>query len=250
MATGAEVLALADAVPTRYRALVLTAVWSGARWGELVALTRDRLDLLHGMLTIDRQLVELLGSRLAPDTPKTAVGMRVVHLPPHLIPDLQRHLDTFVPADCLYLFRNPKGEPLRRGSFASVWQRARVPYPRHEFAGAGAGGRGQRREAVPGRNPIGHSGQRAFRASTDDHWRRPGRLQPSKHGPFDAERATGIEPAQSVWKTETLPLSYARKPAPGSPPQVRDQGYRLAVGPYVTARTLVPRQRPGCGAAW
>ena len=24
------------------------------------------------------------------------------------------------------------------------------------------------------------------------------------------ERATGIEPAQSVWKTETLPLSYAR----------------------------------------
>jgi hypothetical protein len=25
------------------------------------------------------------------------------------------------------------------------------------------------------------------------------------------ERATGIEPAPSVWKTEALPLSYARK---------------------------------------
>ena len=28
--------------------------------------------------------------------------------------------------DCLYVFPNSKGEPLRRGSFASVWQRARV----------------------------------------------------------------------------------------------------------------------------
>lgn len=69
---------------------------------------------------------DVRGSRLAPDTPETAAGMRVVHLPPHLIPDLQRPLDTFVPADCLYVFPNSKGAPLRRGSFASVWQRARV----------------------------------------------------------------------------------------------------------------------------
>ena len=27
---------------------------------------------------------------------------------------------------------------------------------------------------------------------------------------FHGERATGIEPAPSVWKTEALPLSYAR----------------------------------------
>jgi hypothetical protein len=35
------------------------------------------------------------------------------------------------------------------------------------------------------------------------------------------ERATGIEPAQSVWKTETLPLSYARAAGligPAAPP--------------------------------
>ena len=89
-----------------------------------------------------------------------------------------------------------------------------------------------------------------FRASTHDHGRRPGRLQPNESGPSDVERATGIEPAQSVWKTETLPLSYARGPAPGSPPQVQHPGYRLAVTRPETARTLVPRQRPGCGAAW
>ena len=32
-------------------------------------------------------------------------------------------------------------------------------------------------------------------------------------GPELLERATGIEPAPSVWKTETLPLSYARMAA-------------------------------------
>ena len=30
------------------------------------------------------------------------------------------------------------------------------------------------------------------------------------------ERATGIEPAPSVWKTETLPLSYARRAIPAA----------------------------------
>ena len=42
IATLAQVEALADAVYPRYRALVLMAAWTGARWGELIALTRDR----------------------------------------------------------------------------------------------------------------------------------------------------------------------------------------------------------------
>jgi integrase len=126
VATIPQVLALADAVPTRYRAFILAATWSSARWGELVALTRDRLDLLHGTMTVDRQLVELRGCRLQPDSPKSAAGVRTIHLPPHLLPELQRHLDTFVPPDCVYVFPNSKGEPIKRSSFRSVWLRARA----------------------------------------------------------------------------------------------------------------------------
>jgi integrase len=91
-----------------------------------VALTRDRLDLLHETMTIDQQLVELRGCRLQQDSPKSAAGVRTVHLPPHLIPELQRHLDTFVPAECPYVFPNSKGEPIKRSSFRSVWLRARA----------------------------------------------------------------------------------------------------------------------------
>ncbi len=39
-----EVLALADALPVRYRALALLATFAGMRWGELVALRRVSID--------------------------------------------------------------------------------------------------------------------------------------------------------------------------------------------------------------
>ncbi len=114
IATIPQVLSLAEAVPAHYRAFVLTATWSSARWGELVALTRDRLDLLHGTMIIDRQLVELRGCVLKLDTPKSEAGVRTIHLPPHLIPELEHHLATYVPADCEYVFPNAKGEPIKR----------------------------------------------------------------------------------------------------------------------------------------
>lgn len=125
VATLAQVERLAEAVPPRYRVLVLTAAWSGARWGELAGLTRDRLDLTAGRMRIDRQLVEVRGLGLQPSTPKTAAGVRWVHLPPHLLPDLRLHLEQFVPADCTWVFCNGNGGPLRRGSFRSVWWLAR-----------------------------------------------------------------------------------------------------------------------------
>lgn len=70
MATIPQVLALADAVPARYRyrAFILAATWSSARWGKLVPLTRNRLALLHGTMTVDRQFLELRGCRLQPDS--------------------------------------------------------------------------------------------------------------------------------------------------------------------------------------
>ena len=74
IATIPQVLSLAEAVPAHYRAFVLTATWSSARWGELVALSRDRLDLVHGTMTIDRQLVELRGCVLKFDTPNSEVA--------------------------------------------------------------------------------------------------------------------------------------------------------------------------------
>jgi len=131
IATVAQVHALADAVPPRYRMLILLAAWSGARWGELVALSPDRLDLEHGTLTIDRQYVELRDGTLVLDTPKSAAGVRTVHIPPHLLPELREHLDRYTTPRSSVVFPNSKDQPIRRASFRSVWllarQRAGLP---------------------------------------------------------------------------------------------------------------------------
>jgi len=120
-----QVNALAEAVPPRYRMLILLAAWSGARWGELVALTRDSLDLKRGVMTMDRQYVELRDGSLVLDTPKTAAGVRNVHIPPHLIPELQLHVDTWTTPSSPVVFPNSKDEPIRRSSWRSVWLLAR-----------------------------------------------------------------------------------------------------------------------------
>jgi integrase len=59
IATVAEVAALAEAVPPRYRALVLLAAWCSLRLGELAALTRADLDLLHVKVKITKNLQRL-----------------------------------------------------------------------------------------------------------------------------------------------------------------------------------------------
>ena len=105
--------------------LVVLAAWSGLRWGELAGLTRRRVDLLHGTITVVEQLVESdAGVFLGP--PKTDAGRRVVHLPPHLLPELSAHLDAWVDAAPeAWLFCGAKGAPLVRSNFTHHWSAAR-----------------------------------------------------------------------------------------------------------------------------
>ena len=56
-----EVLALRDAVPERYRALVATGAGTGLRPGELFGLTVDQVDFLRRSMRVDRQLVRVRG---------------------------------------------------------------------------------------------------------------------------------------------------------------------------------------------
>ena len=125
VATLSQVQALADAVPPRYRMFILLAAWSGARWGELVALSQDRLDLDRGTMTIDRQYVELEDNSLVLDTPKSAAGVRTVHIPPHLLDDLRAHIAAYPDRASSLVFTNGLGRPLTRGGFRTTWVKAR-----------------------------------------------------------------------------------------------------------------------------
>jgi integrase len=78
------VLALADAVPDRYRALILLATFGSLRWGELMGLRKSDLDLNEATVNIERSVVEVGRERVVKQ-PKSAAGVRTIALP--RIPD-------------------------------------------------------------------------------------------------------------------------------------------------------------------
>lgn len=121
----AEVDAVATAIEARFRLLVLLAAWSGLRYGELAGLSRQRIDPLHGVIHVREQLVQTADGRRFLAPPKTTAGVRSVAIPPHLWPDVEAHLGTFVDGSpTALLFAGPKGAPLDRSNFRRIWHQA------------------------------------------------------------------------------------------------------------------------------
>ena len=105
--------------------LVLLATYAGLRWGELIALRRDSLDLDACKIRITRTTAQLDGGRLQPDTPKSRAGRRIVAVPADLIPELRWHLERYAePGSQGLVFVGPKGAPLRRNNFLRIWVKA------------------------------------------------------------------------------------------------------------------------------
>jgi integrase len=119
----AELYQLAAAVPDRYRALVLTAGLAGLRQGELFALRRRDVDLLHAVISVRRKRLRLASGEVIEDDPKTEAGKRRVALPTPLVVELERHLATHGgTGPDAFVFTSPMGEPLERSNFRyRVW---------------------------------------------------------------------------------------------------------------------------------
>jgi hypothetical protein len=66
-----HVEALVEAIPDRYRALVVFGAGTGVRQGEALAVTVDRVDFLRRELKVDRQLVLVPGGAPTFAPPKT-----------------------------------------------------------------------------------------------------------------------------------------------------------------------------------
>lgn len=92
---GAELRALAETVPAHYRLPVYIAGSCGLRAGELWALRRRDIDLLHSELTVRYALKEInssaaslaAGKGLIVGPPKSAASRRRISLPTGLVPD-------------------------------------------------------------------------------------------------------------------------------------------------------------------
>jgi integrase len=97
--------------------LMITAAWTGARWGELTGLQRINTHLGDGVIVIDPGIGALheVDGTLELGPPKTAESARTITLPPFLIDLLYTHLDTHRHR---HVFVTAEDQLLRRSNFA------------------------------------------------------------------------------------------------------------------------------------
>ncbi|ACZ31091.1 integrase family protein [Xylanimonas cellulosilytica DSM 15894] len=124
---------IAEAVPPRYRAMVIVDAATGLRQGEIWGLTVDRVDFLRRTANVDRQLVSVAGARPSFGPLKTEASYRVVPLPKVAVEALAAHLAEFPTGRDGLIFTSSTGAPLRRSAFGDVW-RAAVVEAQRKFA--------------------------------------------------------------------------------------------------------------------
>ena len=124
-ATIPEVYAIADAIEPEFRALVLSAAFSGLRFGEAAGLRRRDIDPLHSTVRVERQALELANGSTIFGQPKTKAGIRTAPIPKDVLPVIVDHLATNVgAAPEALVFTASNGAPLRRTKFRYRWLRA------------------------------------------------------------------------------------------------------------------------------
>lgn len=115
-----EVKILADTIDERYRAMVLTAAYSGLRFGELCALRTERFDALRKTVRVEESLSEVRGEFYF-KAPKSDASRRTISVPGFLVEKLAQHLATYLDSSEL-VFTAPEGGPIRRTNFRRrVW---------------------------------------------------------------------------------------------------------------------------------
>jgi len=125
--TPAELIRLADAMPGRYRALIMAAGVAGLRWSELVGLRVGSVSFLARTVTVSETISEV-GGRHAVAAAKSKSSGRTLSLPSFLIDELAEHLRLYRPGagpDDL-VFTGPNGGTLRRSFAARVFNPAVV----------------------------------------------------------------------------------------------------------------------------
>jgi integrase len=106
--------------------MVLLATFCGLRLGELLALRRERIGVLHRRIDVNEQRQELPDGTRFYGPPKTAAGIRSIALPPHLLEEVEFHLSMWVgPEPNAFVFSGPRTGSLSRATFNSTWHKAR-----------------------------------------------------------------------------------------------------------------------------
>lgn len=115
-----EIEALLKSARThRLGAVIVLAICTGARQGEIFGLKWEDVDFQASQISIRRKVIEI-GGKIFVETPKTKKSKRPIKLPKLAVESLQEHRKKMVAegfAGCDWVFPSKTGEPMRRQSF-------------------------------------------------------------------------------------------------------------------------------------
>lgn len=123
-----ENTAILSALPEQHRLMIETAINTGLRWGELIALKPRHLDLDTDHLTVEETIVEVslknspTGQRMITKPYPKDNEPRTMAIPDDLVSQLAAHITDhgLGPADLLFATR--EGTPISRNTFRTrVW---------------------------------------------------------------------------------------------------------------------------------
>jgi len=129
-----QVARIADRCCDSDRNLIVTAAYTGLRWGELAGLRWPNTRLGDGLIKVDAKIGALheIGGRLELGPPKTPASVRTVHLPEFLVKILLEHRSY---TDHEHVFTGVDGGLLRRSNFRRrIWLPAVAGHPRRGWA--------------------------------------------------------------------------------------------------------------------
>lgn len=122
--TPLEVLAIADAMPPRWRLGVQLGAWCALRSGEVRELRRSDIDLERATIRVTRGVVRA-GTTTHIGAPKTEAAKRTVHIPASLLDDVRAHLrDHAQLGGNGLLFWNQEGGNVDDRIWRKAWLRA------------------------------------------------------------------------------------------------------------------------------
>lgn len=118
-----QVVALAERMPDRFRALVLVTTFASLRWGETMGLQRSDIDLAAGTVRVRQAFVEQRGVGLVLGPPKSRAGVRVVALPKAVMPAVASHMQNSAEG---FVLTGENGRTVWRGTFIKLvkWSEA------------------------------------------------------------------------------------------------------------------------------
>jgi integrase len=119
---------LIDAVPDRYRALIILGAGTGVRISEALGLTNDRVDWIRKSVKIDRQLLRVGGGAPVFGPVKDKNNRpRTIPLPDFVVEELSAHVSKYNLGAEGLIFSGPNGGPLPRSTFSDMWRAAAEP---------------------------------------------------------------------------------------------------------------------------